>query len=285
MPKEAGGEAFQISDSQCSKTNRPRTCPSAFQEHLPRWCVLPNNRKTLANSSLDLTDSNVVFELSDFKSWTEAQIYEYLGVPRTAPLHLHDGSRPGNCAPSVVVESIQYTNIDERWFSGRIRIIDFGEAFHADRPPDVLNTQASFLAPEVLFGQKPSTASDIWALGCLIFELEASKPLFPVFFGAPVEAVTRIVQTTGALPKEWHHSYYDDVIGAQLRAVENHWWFDSHKERRYALESQISSIEPKLTLDETTNFISLLRGALAFDTDQRPSAQEIEMHEWFNSIR
>lgn len=60
------------------------------------------------------------------------------------------------------------------------RLCDFGSA--------VLVTESSFApynasryyrSPEAILGIKPSPAIDIWALGCVIFELYTGRILFP----------------------------------------------------------------------------------------------------------
>ncbi|KAF2794050.1 kinase-like protein [Melanomma pulvis-pyrius CBS 109.77] len=219
----------------------------------------------------DLTDTNVLFELSNFNSWTITQVYQRLGQPRREKIRLRKGSSPGPSAPRKIVEAVQYDNVDEEWLSGGIRIADFGVCFLADCPPERLPTPVSFTAPEVFFQQKASTGSDVWALGCLIFQLRTSHLLFPAFFGQPGEAVGRIVQTLGSLPKDWQHRFVNCDLG------DDHWFFNENK-REFSLESQISKVEPKLTSDEAADFLSLLRGIFTYESDKRLSAQQIATH-------
>ncbi|KAH9223037.1 kinase-like domain-containing protein [Leptodontidium sp. 2 PMI_412] len=120
----------------------------------------------------DLTYSNVLFELQDIQSWSKIQIYEHLGPARTASLKLLDGSYSSH-TPKKVVQAVKFSNIGLDLL-GNIRITDFSQSFFAKDPPDGLGTPPSFFAPEMCFGIPPSKSSDIWALACLIFEIQSS---------------------------------------------------------------------------------------------------------------
>jgi serine/threonine-protein kinase len=62
----------------------------------------------------------------------------------------------------------------------RIKVIDFGVARLHDEPPledgSVVGTPA-FMAPEQWSG-RPTAASDVYALGCMLYELITGEPLF-----------------------------------------------------------------------------------------------------------
>ena len=66
--------------------------------------------------------------------------------------------------------------------NGHVKLMDFGVARHAD---DTTMTQAgmmvgspAYLAPELIMGDKGTSASDIWALGVLLYEMLAGRPPF-----------------------------------------------------------------------------------------------------------
>ncbi|KAK9483125.1 kinase-like domain-containing protein, partial [Lipomyces starkeyi] len=74
----------------------------------------------------------------------------------------------------------------------------------------------SYCAPEVYFERKMSNWSDVWALGCIIFEMRAGRQLFESFLGGPHEVLLQIVQILGKLPEPWwsswdkRHVYFDE---------------------------------------------------------------------------
>lgn len=121
--------------------------------------------RSLLKCLVDLTDSNVLLKLRGWDSWTKTQVHQHLSQPRTAEIRLQDGSLPGASAPRRAVESVQYTNIDWKYLTDGICIVDFGDFFLTEQPPTSLNTPVSFLAPETIFQHKASMASDVWALG------------------------------------------------------------------------------------------------------------------------
>jgi serine/threonine-protein kinase SRPK3 len=57
-------------------------------------------------------------------------------------------------------------------------IIDFGVAFHQDQSSPDIGTPKIYCAPEFLFDHARSVSSDIWALGCTLFEIRTGASLF-----------------------------------------------------------------------------------------------------------
>lgn len=54
-------------------------------------------------------------------------------------------------------------------------------------------------------------SSDLWALGCIIYEISAGHHLFPLSIKVtPLDAISEIVHVLGNLPKCLSHSKFDD---------------------------------------------------------------------------
>ena len=51
---------------------------------------------------------------------------------------------------------------------GRVKVLDFGVATHASLVHDVAGT-LEYMAPELLLGEHPSAASDLYAVGVLLW--------------------------------------------------------------------------------------------------------------------
>ncbi|MCJ1344528.1 hypothetical protein MMC31_002731, partial [Peltigera leucophlebia] len=116
----------------------------------------------------------------------------------------------------------------EECLTGSIRITDFGESFFLNKPPTPFSgTPAAFCAPETLFGRPASAQPDAWALGCLMFELRAWRPLFCTFFNVHSEALLEIVNTLGPLPKAWQNSFCDESRQTLFEPGQWDPWFDS----------------------------------------------------------
>ncbi|KAF1954237.1 kinase-like protein [Byssothecium circinans] len=229
----------------------------------------------------DLTHSNVLFEITGFHAWTEDEIYRYLGPPKTAPLLLLDGTPAPAFAPTHVVDALDYSHLNMEQLSSNVLIVDFGEAFFQDNVPKGLGTPVSFSGPELLFGYPPSYAVDLWALGCLIFEIHTFRLLVPTAFGSPHEALAMAIETVGALPEEWRDSYYDRNNLVEANPGEKHRWFDDQLQRTRTLDSQILKLLPGLSQDQHATFVQLLKSILVFEPSHRLPAAEVGKHPWF----
>jgi serine/threonine protein kinase len=102
-----------------------------------------------------------------------------------------------------------------REISGRTVLMDFGASSDADRAPSaVVSGSLHYLAPEVLRGDAPSVASDIYALGVLLFRLltgeypDAEEPALRRVSGsdAPRSLVDAIETALRADPARRHAS-------------------------------------------------------------------------------
>ncbi len=112
------------------------------------------------------------------------------------------GASPGLGAPLYVVQPAKMSNVDTRWISENILVIDFGQSFFCTQPPtNGVGTPTAYCAPELIFDNNASIWSDAWALGCTIFEIRAGISLFTSFFGGPDEILRQMVQTFGRLPE------------------------------------------------------------------------------------
>ncbi|RFU33797.1 hypothetical protein B7463_g2524, partial [Scytalidium lignicola] len=227
----------------------------------------------------DLTHSNVLFELEDIQSLSKNQIYEHLGHITTASLKLLDGSYSPH-APKRVVQAVDFSSICLNSL-GDIRITDFGQSFFAKTPPDGLGTPPSFLAPEMCFGFPPSEKSDIWALACLIFEIENSVKLFPMVFNNVFIMIGTIVDVLGPLLKRWEHLW---VYRDQTEYEPVLWWYDESHQPRRSLASLVSEHNPQLSSSQKEMFLKFLRGMLTYEPTQRLSAKDITRHPWFSEF-
>lgn len=81
-----------------------------------------------------------------------------------------------------------------------IVVIDFGQSFCMSRLPTDYKpaTVPHYLSPEARFEGKIGAPSDIWALGCTIFEIRAGFPIFETFFGGDDEVLMQTVATLGS---------------------------------------------------------------------------------------
>ena len=157
-----------------------------------------------ADRDIDFTAANLLLQLANIDEWTIDQIHERLGVPQRHDLHGIKGRTDDVSAPRYTVDSISMNLVDPQWFSDEIMIIDFGIAFLQDVSSPDIGTPRSYCAPEFYFGSPRSTLSDIWALGCTIFEIRTGSCLFR-YRGVPSrdEMLMAMVEVLGKLPVAW----------------------------------------------------------------------------------
>ncbi|EFY86378.1 protein kinase domain-containing protein [Metarhizium acridum CQMa 102] len=108
-----------------------------------------------------------VFELPDIQSMSPARVTQLLGPIKTENLGLQNGQCSPH-APEQVIQTPDLSGLDYSLLT-RVRIIDFGQAFFANRPPPSLGVSIDFFSPELCFGYLPSTKSDIWHLACILY--------------------------------------------------------------------------------------------------------------------
>ncbi|MCJ1391963.1 hypothetical protein MMC18_004830 [Xylographa bjoerkii] len=151
----------------------------------------------------DIKSPNILFQLTQLDSWTDGEIYERLGEPEKSPMWKLSGEPLDACAPAYLVWPLDMDSIDERYLLDSILIVDFGQAFHLNTPPEDLGTPMGYCPPELILDYQASAASDVWALACALYGIRMGRDLFPMFDGSADEALTQMVQLLGKLPEPW----------------------------------------------------------------------------------
>ena len=110
------------------------------------------------------------------------------------------------------VDSASFFDAKPGLLTKNITIVDHSESFFVKSPPShVLQTTNHYTAPEVLFGWGAGFRSDIWALGCLIYELRAGFPLFMCAINnPPLAAIEEINLVLGEIPSSWMYVQFNE---------------------------------------------------------------------------
>ena len=154
-------------------------------------------------SDVDFTSANILLKLANIDEWTVEQIHERLGEPHTQELSQVTGL-PISSRPRYTVDEVNMKDVDPQWLSDHIMIIDFGIAFLQDQSSPDIGTPKNYCAPEFLFKIARSVSSDVWALGCTIFEMRTGSGLFR-YKGTSTrdQRLIAMVKLLGPLPEKW----------------------------------------------------------------------------------
>ncbi|KAJ7174172.1 kinase-like domain-containing protein [Mycena crocata] len=257
----------------------------------------------------DLTTSNILFRVSEkVRNWSDADLYNYVGPPETEEIWTRDGQPRGPHAPENLVASIENSSwtTHTSLLREEVVLIDFGQSYPVDNQPSDYEpgTAINYLSPEARFEERVGRESDVWALGCALFEIRAGFPLFDPFFGGDTDILRQTVETLGRFPDPWWGSF-----------VERTEWFEEGGEpksgeaqqragvyiqaTRTSIREKLRSIginydpphfdegplveKPGVALheEEVEVFGDLLEKMLRYRPEERIEKDEVVQHPWF----
>lgn len=133
---------------------------------------------------------------------------EIVGETRTAPIITNSGEpHQLSTAPQYLVYPVEWEQVDKSHFSNEPCINDLGEAFIATNPPNDLGIPPPYRSPELFLEKNdPSVSgfgSDIWALGCTLFEIRTGRKLFNLFDNEDDDYLDAMVSVLGKMPEPW----------------------------------------------------------------------------------
>ncbi|KAE9364021.1 kinase-like protein [Stipitochalara longipes BDJ] len=256
--------------------------------------------------STDLTSSNMLFKLSPIDHWSEEDIYQRFGQPKTELVVALN--RPWlsllfkSPAPLYLVESLSMA--DPQLMVEEIRLVDFGLSFPFDSPLDAADVGIphAYSAPETIFDGKMDKRSEIWTLGCVLFELRNGQMLFESRGGGKNEVMMQVVRILGRVPEIWRSAWEEmmeqyvenrksktELSEVDLDAVE----FLSEKtiahfgvedwvhERLRKDEVFLGRYDAIMPPNESVQFGDLLNNIFRWVPEERLSLNDILGHPWF----
>ncbi|KAJ3890276.1 kinase-like domain-containing protein [Lentinula edodes] len=158
-----------------------------------------------------------------------------------------------------------------------VALVDLGHAQRAGEQPTAAGFSAQALrAPEVILWSDIGPKMDIWAIGCLTFELLVGRWLFDPEDAQPDWSVeddhlAKMMELTG-------QKFPDTMLA---RAKERDKYFD----KNVKLEDAMANYNiPGLTKDEIELAANFIRDCLKFDYKERASAKELIKHPFLKNV-
>ncbi|KAK3936996.1 kinase-like domain-containing protein [Diplogelasinospora grovesii] len=199
----------------------------------------------------DFTLSNIAIRLAHpLDSLTEEQLDQIFGPPQIQTLEYFFPETPSP-APEYVVVPVDLGRLPSNYLSTRLCIIDFDHAFSTRNAPKQLShIPYQYLAPENIFTLTNGPPADVWALGCILYELRYPMALFQHLMGSsPLATASRMCEILGNLPREWMAFPFDNdypVHEPLQRGIEYTTLGDFTERNGFTLDTEVGLIrEPQ----------------------------------------
>lgn len=260
----------------------------------------------------DLTPANILHKVCGLEGCSEEEVLRALGEPvQNRILQLSGETHDETNAPQYLVYPVRWYDVESRHISPEPCLIDFGESFKISDPPEDLGIPGPYRSPEVILEKTAGVGSDLWALGCTLFEIRTGRKIFRPFDDDDDEYLDAIVQVLGPLPEPWwsttwqkRKAIYRDTPDGQGRAVaviDEARWEDkltgtvhpsvaegarSLQEKLapglwYMSEESRNIIHRDISPTEINVFAGLLSRLLRYRPEDRISAQEASFSDYF----
>ncbi|KAK2027779.1 serine protein kinase [Colletotrichum zoysiae] len=243
----------------------------------------------------DFQPGNLLFTLEDLGSKPENVLRQAEDVQTgsiSPPVERLDGKKD-KWAPRylcVAQPLAPFTHYTEGF---KIKLSDMGGAFFFTDPPANPVTPVGLRAPELILNKVVDPTLDIWSFGCLVFELITGQPLFcvPGSDFEDDEHLLTLIERLGDLPEEiwqeWKTSslYFTPerrLYNCQLGGVGD--GEEPLMLEQTTMEEAFDEAAPELTKEDASAVKKLIRRILRYDPRERPSAAELLLDPWFQSI-
>jgi serine/threonine-protein kinase SRPK3 len=117
--------------------------------------------------SLDIHTRNVALGALSMTAVSEEELAQRLGNPEIHVVRRRDDGHLGPEVPHYLVRHTTYP-INKSTMFDSIKLIDFGESFMDNDPPETIHTPLAVRAPEVIFGDELDHRVDLWSMGCMV---------------------------------------------------------------------------------------------------------------------
>ncbi|KAK0449753.1 kinase-like domain-containing protein [Desarmillaria tabescens] len=160
-----------------------------------------------------------------------------------------------------------------------VKLIDYGEAQLANAKHMDDSQPSMFCPPESILGFSWSTPSDIWAVGCMVFELVGDYHLFRQDNFDNAVHIQQITERIGKIPSTFlvdcqYGSRYFDRNGDLVQVKD---WDEC------SIERTVKGVSEAKNLD-LNGLDGFLRACLIWDPRKRSTAAQLLADPWLNGV-
>lgn len=139
--------------------------------------------------------------ISNWNELSTSAIQQYFETTAREPIVRMDGLPLDAHAPKYAVAPIKVDGESTLLLDGSVYVADFGNSFRNSQIPTLIRSPKEVCAPEVLFNEPATQASDIWILGNTLFEVLAGIRFFEGVQPTQLLSLQKIIKTLGDSPK------------------------------------------------------------------------------------
>ncbi|KAF2861390.1 kinase-like protein [Piedraia hortae CBS 480.64] len=226
----------------------------------------------------DLYTGNVVWTLRGVDDLTEEEFLRFFCYAQIKEVKSKDGSPlPPNVPRYLVKHDYRPT---QAWNEDDIMLIDFGQAFHLNSPPDGLVTPLQYRAPEIVFEETLDEKVDVWSAGMLCFVLLTTFPPIDPMILDEDELIDALIKATHhQLPERWQEEGQEMISNVKYPASDDYANFQA------IIEAFVERADSEKVQDLPTQVFQragdLFEKTLRLDPKERISAKEALELDWF----
>ena len=224
--------------------------------------------------------------ISNWNELSTSTIQKYFEDTHREPMVRMDGLPLDAHAPKYAVAPVSVDGENIFLLDGTVYVADFSNSFRDSQISTLIRTPKEVCAPEVLFNEPATPASDMWTLGNTIFEILTGIRFFEGVQPTQLLSLQRIIKTLGYPPlsfcdkwSEWMDELRKDPTQNPLETEPDLNIAD--RVRMFLTEDEL----PKpLSEDEQNALIDLLEQIFVYEPARRPSAEEVRDHQWLRIL-
>ena len=163
-----------------------------------------------------------------------------------------------------------------------VKIIDFGSATFDHEFHFPLISTRNYRAPEVVLGLEWFSGSDIWSIGCIIYEMAFARVLFPSFYDCDREHLKAMEYVIGSMPMQMKIQSEKDLfdVKGHVRKNKNTEKISTQwvKPLNEVFEAKVNE---SVEYESWRDLKDLLTKMLKYDPNERITASKALKHEFF----